>query len=238
MGIIIDRISVFQELKSNKSSLKHYKIRMNSGIGKLFSLQEDNKRDFNSVPMWSLLWEMNCNSDKIIIVWMLTKLIKLELCLKACWTTLKSTRNLIKCFLLWCDLSGMQSFCKGIHLVVWKHIMDVKRSYQVFKFWFVGILFLNCPSYSSRSLFGVFCLLETSGLGTSEDSTESNLLWALDFRLQPSERVQEKVCSRESCVTLGDGEWEKISSENIQYPCQGKKLTSDNTTQNESRVLD
>lgn len=55
MGSILDRISVFQELNSKKSSFKHYKIRMSSGIGKLSTLKEDNKRDFNSVHMWNLL---------------------------------------------------------------------------------------------------------------------------------------------------------------------------------------
>lgn len=54
-GSILDRILVFQELNSNNSTLKHCKVRMNSGIGKLFTLQEDNKRDFNGVHMWSLL---------------------------------------------------------------------------------------------------------------------------------------------------------------------------------------
>lgn len=199
---------------------------MSSGIGKLFILQEDNKRDFNNVHMWSLLWEMNSNTDKIIIVWMLAKLIKLEVCLKACWTTLKNTRNLIDCFLLWHDLVISQE-CRALskestYLIVWKYIMDVKCIYQVRKFWFVWILFFNCPSYRSRSLLRVLCLLETSVNGTSEDNTECNLQWVLYFKLYPSERLHEKVCGRKSCVTLGDGEWETISSQNVEYSYQGK----------------
>lgn len=151
---------------------------MNSSIRKLFTLQEDNKRNFNSVHVWSLLWEMNSNTDRIIIVWMLAMLIKLEVYLKACWTTLKSPRNQIECFLLWCDLPGMQSFCKGIHFL---ESTCLKIYYGAIKFvnscynFILAILFFNFPLCSSRSLFGVLCLLGTSLFGTSEDKTESNL---------------------------------------------------------------
>lgn len=109
-----------------------------------------------------------------------------------------------------------RAFAKvSTYLVVWKYIMDVKCSYQVFKLWFMWILFFNCPSYSNRSLFGVLCHLETSVFGTSEDNTESNLQWVLDFTPWPSERVHGKVCGRKSSATLGDGEWETHRIVNI-----------------------
>lgn len=60
---------------------------------------------------------------------------------------------------------------ESIYLVAWKHIMDVKYSYQVLYSSLCEFYFSTALHAGGEYLFGVLCLLETSVFGTSEDNT-------------------------------------------------------------------